>query len=377
MKDKLLTQLRTWKVQVVENPKKRYALLAIVILVIIAGIVYAVWPKSTQAVEAKVTKVQVMTIGQDAVGDVQTYAGEVHSSYSTDIAFQVSGRVIEKRVKVGDRVSKGQVLAVLDSSDLEQSQRTAQAQVNNAESQLALQERNNSRYGQLASEGAISQVTYDTQNQQYQAAQAQYDQAQAQLEQSNLQLQHTQLVADHDGVVTALNLDAGKIVSAGQAVASIADDSALEIQFSVPEKEVKNYQVGQDVTVSFQDDNSGIMQARVREVAPMADATTRTFLIKADFINPPSWLRLGMTARVNQDQSNMTGIKVPRSAIVSQGTTGVYIVSNHQVDFTPVTVLTSQGDYAIITGNIHKGDVIVTAGVSKLQDGQSVEEISE
>ena len=120
--------------------------------------------------EAQPLRVKAMTVSSDMLSSSLLYAGEIHSKFETPLSFQVGGKILERHVEVGDRVSKGQVLITLDKKDLQQSIRNADAKVKNARSALDLAKKNLERYKKLLSAGAVSRLSYDQCQHEYKSA---------------------------------------------------------------------------------------------------------------------------------------------------------------------------------------------------------------
>ena len=174
----------------------------------------------------------------------EVYSGDVHARYESQLGFRVAGKIKARLVDVGAHVETGQVLAELDPIDLKLQAASAQANLSAAQASrdLALAERN--RYRALLDKHFISQTQFDTQENTLKAAQAQVAQAQAALAVARNQAEYTTLRADHAGVITAISAEAGQVVTAGQAIATLARDGATEVEIAVPENRVGDYAVG-------------------------------------------------------------------------------------------------------------------------------------
>lgn len=354
--------------------KKRYGCLGglILLLAIVWG--YFSMNHEEQPVKAGPAPVKVFTVGNEEKGAGTIYAGEIHSRIESDLSFQTGGKVLQRLVKAGDHVYRGQVLAVLDTRDLEQSVRSTQAQTASADSQLRLAAKNRQRYQQLLADGAVSQAVYDQYDQQYEAAMAAVEQSRAQQLQSGNQLGYSRLIADRDGIVTKLQLEPGQVVSAGAAVMTLADDTELEVWFSVPEQVVTTFSVGQCLSVRVGKSDQGACEAKVREISPLADADTRTFMVKAGIQGDKSQLRLGMTAKVSIARTDGLTRCVPLSALLEQPGRGkgVWLIRDGRLSFQPVKLGEVFKDQAAVCDGLEPGDKIVAAGVQRLQEGQLV-----
>lgn len=356
-----------------KNKRICYFVCGILLCSVLIGVAYLLLDKDDGEVKIERIRVKVLEVGMENRNGGGGYAAEIRSQYETELAFQVGGRISDRRVKLGDRVERGDVLAVLDTRDLIQSQRNVQAQDASIESQLKLAEKNLMRYKNLLAQGAVSQAAYDSYEQQYEGAVAAMEQSQAQLQESANQIGYSMLVADRAGVITKLKAEPGQIVSAGENVVAIADEQSLEVDFSLSEAEIGKLSVGQNVMVKLNQKDKESYQAVVREIAPMADAATRTFLVKAGIKDFPKDMRLGMTAQVNAMFSDGQKCYIPRSAIVDKNGMGVWIEENGLIHFRAIQLGENKEDMVEVVSGLDLGEKIVTAGVQKLHEGDCVE----
>ena len=200
------------------------------------------------------------------------------------------------------------------------------------------------------------------------------EQSRAQQLQSSNQLGYSRLIADRDGIVTKLQLEPGQVVSAGSAVMTLADDTELDVWFSVPEQVVTTFSVGQCLSVRTARSDQRICEAKVREISPLADADTRTFMVKAGIQGDKSQLRLGMTAKVSIAGTEGLARCVPLSALLEQPGRGkgVWLIRDGRLSFQPVKLGEVFKDQAAVFDGLEPGDKIVAAGVQRLQEGQLV-----
>ena len=325
-----------------------------------------------QAVEIeKPPVVRTLTVDNDNAESEEIYSGTVKGRYEINLAFQVGGRIINRAVDVGDRVSLGNVLMTLDASDFDQQTRQADAQLSSTAAQLELARSNLDRYQKLFDEDAIPAAVLDEYRTNYDAALAAHETARAAAQQSYNALSYTRLIADADGVISAVNVEEGQVVAAGQTVLTLVQTNELEVEINVPENKLPT--VDQSATIKFW---ASTVETRgiVREIAPMADAASRTYRVRITLLEPPSEIRLGMTASAAFDAAKKPseGFTVPLTAILqSDNQPKIFVVDGEQVKSRAVEVKRFEGNQALIAG-VKRGDVIVTAGVNKLRDGQSV-----
>jgi membrane fusion protein, multidrug efflux system len=323
-----------------------------------------------------VRSVKVLAVGLDEIRTGHEFAGEVRPRVESKLGFRVAGKITQRQVELGQRVKAGQVLARLDPRDYQLAADAARAQVAAASTNRDLAAADFKRYSLLKDQNFISGAELERRETALKAAQAQLDQAKAQLAAQGNQAGYANLVADVSGVVTAVEAEAGQVVTAGMTVVRIAQDGAREVVFSVPEDQVAAIRPGSDVTVRVWT-NASTLDGKVREVAASADPVTRTYPVKVS-LDPRSAPPLGSTVHVFPNTSGRAGtpaIKLPTSALRQEGQgTAVWVLdkSNMTVRSQPVQIATADGNEAVIAGGLQPGMLVVTAGVHVLSPGQKV-----
>lgn len=350
-----------------------------IVACIVAGALLAGCGEETATVKAPLVKTQ--QAGAGASADARTYAGTVRGRYETNMSFQVGGQILARNVEVGSRVNAGDVLMVINARDVVQQANAGDAGVASAKAQLDLAQSNLSRYSQLYAESAVSAAVLDQYQTSYDAAFAAYQSALAQAAQGHNALGYTNLVAGASGVVSAINVEEGQVVAAGQTVLTLVQAGELEVEINVPESRVAELSVGAPVTVNFWA-LKGASSGTVREIAPMADAATRTYRVRVSVPQPPAGLELGMTASVTVDAggaaagadgASAPGAILPLSAIYQTGDTPrVWVVGDdNRVTLKSVEVA-DFGDNTVRVTGLSPTDLVVIAGVHKLSEGQEV-----
>ena len=242
--------------------------------------------------------VKVVRIGEEAVAGVMSFAGEVRARYETILAFRVSGKMIDRPVEVGDRVHKGQRVARLDSNDYQLGTDALNAQLKSAQAERDFARDDLTRYRELLNLRVISPAEFDRHDTAYTTARERVVALEAQLSQATNQLQYTDLLADRDGVVTAVEVETGQVVTAGQPVVKLARLDEKEIHIDIPEQRVGGIELRQKVSVTLWADGDRRYTARIREIAAAADPTSRTYRVKATLLEGQDEARLGKTATV-------------------------------------------------------------------------------
>ena len=328
------------------------------------------------APEAKAPLVRTQTVAAGNGLQAATYAGSVRGRYEKHMAFQVGGQIVSRNVQLGDRVSAGAVMMRIDPKDVAQKTNAADAQAEAAAAQLSLAETNLARYRELYAAQAIAAAVLDQYRTAYDAASAAYQAAAAQATEAHNALSYTELVADADGVVSGISAEAGQVVAAGQTVLTFVEAGEMEVEINVPENRLPDISVGKQVEVSFWALAGAKARGVVREIAPMADSATRTYKVRVSVPSPPAGMGLGMTASVavsgTQAAAGKRETALPLSAIYQTGEKPcVWIVKDGKVSLHEISVVSFGANEALVEG-LADGDVVVTAGVHKLHEGEAV-----
>ena len=306
---------------------------------------------------------------------VDTYAGEVRARYESVLAFRVGGKLQERKVDIGARVKDGDVLAVLEPQDLALQVSAARANAASAKADLALAKAELDRHAAMLEKGYISRSMYDARKNAWEAAQARLEQANSQLAVAQNQAGYTTLRADHDGVITAVTVEAGQVVAAGQPVLTLAHDGDVEVLISVPESRVAAFKPGQPVVAEIWARDNLRVPGSVREISPEADAASRTYDVRVT-LGSTKEAQLGMTARIYlADEATADVLMLPLTALHRQGDKAavwLYDPKSGQVHLKPVQVGQYREDGVTVLAGLEPGQWVVTAGVHKLAEGQPV-----
>ncbi len=354
--------------------KNRVVQIAIIVCLISLLVLSGCGKKAEVAEEVPVVKTEKIMIGN--LAGAANYSGEVHGRYESQLSFQVSGKLIARHVELGSTVNAGDVLMEIDSKDIVQNVNIGAAQVDSARAQLSLAEANLNRYRQLYEQSAISAAQYEQYQTSYDSALATLKQAQAQYTQGSNSLGYSKLVADSAGVISAINAEVGQVVSAGQSMVTLVKSGEMEVEISIPENRLEEIKASKQIAVSFWALNNVTVTGQVREIAPMADKTSRTYKVRISLINPPEQIKLGMTANVaisTADPTMMTATTIPLSAIYQTGDVPqVWVVKDGEVNLQTVTIEAFGDNKVKVMSGLNNGDIVVVAGVHKLRAGQEV-----
>jgi RND family efflux transporter MFP subunit len=320
-----------------------------------------------------VALVQV-TMGGTAAASV--FAGEVKPRHEADLGFRIAGKVIARSVDVGARVRKGEPLARIDPTDVGLQADAAKAAVTAARTELAFARAEYDRYQGLFAQKFVSASALDAKKNAFETNRARLEQAEAQLAVSRNQAAYATLVADRDGVVTAIGVEPGQVVAAGQTVLKLAGESEREVAIAVPENRLGELTAAPTLGVALWAQPGKLYRAKIREIAPAVDAATRTFAVRVSVLDADSALGWGMTANVvvpTQTPANVA--LLPLTSIYRDSdrpAVWVYDPQTQQVALRSVSIAQYREDGVLVSDGVRNGEWIVAAGVHKLADGQKV-----
>jgi len=345
-----------------------------IVVVVIAAALAACAPR--EAPPPAVRPVELMQVTLGSAGSTAVFAGEIRPRLENDLGFRIGGKVVARNVDVGARVKQGQVLARLDPDDVRLQAEAARAQLAATETEYAYAKAEFERYQSLLEQKFVSASALDAKRNAMNATRARYEQAKAQLAVSANQAGYATLTADHDGVVTAVSAEAGQVVAAGQPVLRLAREDEPEAAIFVPENRIGELRAARELGVVLWANPARIYPARVREIAPAVDPATRTFAVRLSILERDAALQWGMTANVvlragGADNSAL----LPLTALYRRdGKPAVWIYdpATRKVTLRPVDILAYREDGVVIRAGLSTGDYVVTAGVHKLTEGQTV-----
>ena len=314
----------------------------------------------------------------------RTFAGIARAASEQDLAFRVAGTVTGVEVDVGSPVRRGQVLARLDSGDLELRRQQAEAGVAQARAQARNADASYERVVALYGSGNASMSDLDAARASYESANASEASAATALRLAEQQVSYALLQAPVDGSVSRVAVDVNEAVAAGQTVVVVIDaGGSPEVQVVVPEAFIGDMRAGRPAEVVFGALADGVFNATVTEVGTAAaGAGGFPVIVRLDGRPDAAQVRPGMAAEVTftiEGRPGAAGVLVPPEA-VGQDQRGrfVYVlappdtgnVATAERRTVETGALTPEG--LEILGGVDDGDFVATAGLGTLAPGQRV-----
>jgi RND family efflux transporter MFP subunit len=329
-----------------------------------------------------VRPVRVMKV-QDVEGFIaRSFPGKSAATQEINLAFQVPGKLIKRPVDVGKEVKKGNLIASLDPSifqtevdRLKAELVAAQARRKNANLQLG-------RKKTLHKKGWVAQAQVDVLQSKARQARAEVVAIAAALKRAKLDLSHTTIVAPFSGIVVETYVENFQEIIAKQPVVRLVDTAQIEFWVSIPESLISLAPYVRDITVEFDAFKGKRLRAKIKEIKKEASEITRSYAVNLIMEQPESFVVLpGMVGtatharlEIPEDQK-VKGYEIPLSAIYSgkKDEQFVWVVDPSTSVISRRAITTIE----ITTGGVKAdgvtpGDVIVTAGVEYLHEGQKV-----
>lgn len=294
--------------------------------------------------------------------------GRLEAADELQLSFKTGGVVASVNVDIGDNVTKGQVLARLDSTEVD-------AQVKQAEEawQKALRDRD--RTDRLHAQGLISQEIFDN-------ARMTVDVADAGLQAARFNKEHATIIAPANGRVLARLVRGREMVAAGAPVLTVSGDGGgWLLRTIVADKDAVKLRTGETAWVSVDAWPDKRFDAIVNRIAGMADPATGTFEVELALLSvPKNMLRSGMIGRADiAVTTDLQGLLVPVSALVDidSGIAKFYVVEGEKAHLRSGKVVRLLGDDVVISEGVSAQDAVVVAGAPYVNDQQTVMLVTE
>jgi RND family efflux transporter MFP subunit len=354
---------------------------AVIILSTLAG------PADAQQAQASV---RIDAVRDEPLTQTVPVIGRLVASQAGSVAARISGPILEFRVRVGDRVSAGDIIAVLDSSTMKAERdlaaaglAIAQATLNTREAQTALARQELQRIEGLKQSAAFSQARFDDARQQVaiaeagaREAEASVVSAQARLRLAEINLAYTEVKAPYDGAISRRLSEAGAYAREGDALVNMIAYHALEVEADVPAARLAGLLPGTALTGRL--DNGFTFSATVRAIIPDENPLTRTRAVRFD----PDLDAEAAAGQLANEQSVTMQIPVgsPRrivsvhkdAVVQREGEMTVFKVVDGTAERVRIVIGEAVGDRFEILDGLNEGDLVVVRGNERLQPGMAV-----
>lgn len=354
---------------------------SITIYVALLGCLALVACSSKEASSVPVPVVYVSQVLPIQTSVQRILSGSLQPAVEAELSFRVGGQLIERRVDLGIKVRKGDVMARIDSTDYRLGMLAAQQEYEAAQVDARQNQLDAERMERLVADGAIGRAEAERQRSRSDAAAARLIQAEQQLELQQKKVRYTNLVAPFDGVVTSIRAEQGQVVSEGFPVLALAKSGDIEAVIDVPEGLVGRIKT-MTASVKLTEQQQGLaLPAKLSEIASSAHPTTRTYRVRYEVPNAPDdWLKgMSVTVVLQESRQETDGVTIqtfnlPVTALLNRGdSTIVWAVedSTENLMAIPVQIVQHLESSVWVTG-LATGTKVVTLGAHKLDEGMKV-----
>ena len=334
-----------------------------------------------------IRNVAVITARFSNTPDLLEAVGTLRAAQTSQLASQATGTIMEVRVREGDRVQRGQVLAVIDDAEPRATvdravatELAARQELAATEADLRLADSTLKRYQSLYEDKVVSSQALEEVQARQQAAQAHRDlaragqaQAQAALAEARTSLGYTRIRSPFDGVVTE-KLDPGALASPGVPILAVEDISRYRLDATVNENDLRYVRLGQAAPILIDALGNMEVKGHVAQIIPAADPASRSFLIKID-LPAGKELRSGLFARAQFSRGEKSALLIPQTAIIQRGQLqGVWVLDENKVaGLRYVTLGKPARDQVEVLAGIQTGELVVSGPGEMDLSGKRIE----
>ena len=319
-----------------------------VLVAVAAGIAWLQWP----------ARVEIAPVTRGPAVEAVYATGTVEPTVMVPLAPRSAGRLVAVQVEEGAHVRRGQVLARIESADLDQT-----VQEMSAREQLARSQ--HERTSDLVAQKFVSPAELDRTRTELRAAQAAVGRAQAQRD-------YNQLLAPADGIVLRRDGEPGQFIAPGQAVLTLACCAPLRVSAEVDEEDIPRVVVGQKVTLRTDALPERLFDGEVAEITPKGDPVSRSYRVRIRLAGAPAVdagpLRTGMTMDANLIVSRRENALLVPSRALKGGT--VWVIEDGRVNKRDVRKGVAGSERTEIVSGLAEGEMVVLSPAESLRGGQ-------
>lgn len=362
--------------------------LVLVALLVLAGVATAAWgiygrartltALARETRDAATPAVVVIPLSRGSAAEEITLPGNVQAFTDAAIFARTTGYLSRRDADIGSRVKAGQVLAEIDSPEVDQQLLQARADVATAKANESLARTTAERYQELIKSDSVSRQDLDNANGSYDAKKAEVLSAEANVKRLEALEKFKSVRAPFAGVITARNTDIGALIASGGSAAGelfhIAAIDRLRVSINVPETYARAARPGMEASVELQERPGRRFPGRIARTAGSIDPASRTLLVEVDLDNRSGELMPGSYAEVHfKLPTDATTFRLPVSTLIFRGDgLRVAIVKNGAVKLIPIALGRDFGSTVEVVSGLTGAELVVINPPDSLTDGQVV-----
>jgi len=380
--------LRLTDVAAKKRPRKTWLVLTIALILVAtllaSGIYSRVKARNTlneETAQAALPSVSVVSPKQTAPAEEIILPGNVEPYIASPIYSRTNGYLKKWYVDIGGRVKQGQLLAVIDTPEVDQQLQQSLSNLNTAKANLALSEITRNRYQGLLTKNAVSQQDVDNAVGTYNANEAIVQANQANVKQLQALQSFEKIYAPFDGIVTARNTDIGDLINSGSGGGTktdlfhIAQPGKLRVYVNVPQEYSQGIKAGMTADLSLAEFPDRKFQGKLVRTASAINVTTRTLLVEIEVDNFSGTLLTGSYAEVHlKIPTQASTLLLPVNALLFR-TEGlrVGVVKDGKVVLTAVTPGRDFGNQIEVVSGLKPDDQVIINPPDSIVSGQQVQ----
>ena len=359
----------------------------LVAVVLIAGVVIAAWGITSRAHalasltretrESSALAVVVISLSRGSAPEEVSLPGNVQAYTDAAIFARTAGYLNRRYADIGTRVKAGQVLAEIDTPEIDQQLLQARADVASAKANETLARTTAERYQELIKTDSVSRQDLDNASGSYEAKKAALLSADANVKRLEALERFKVIHAPFAGVITARNTDIGALIGAGAAARELFHVAAIDrlrVSVNVPETYARAARIGTDATVSLQERPGRQFTGRIARTAGSIDPTSRTLLVEIDLDNRSGELMPGAYAEVHfKLPTDASTFRLPVNTLIFRGDgLRVATVTSGTIHMVPITLGRDFGSTVEVVSGLTGTELVVVSPPDSLTDGQAV-----
>src|ERR1700736_3329574 len=371
-----------------KHSRKSWFVLAITVIAVAALLMSGIWSRvkarntlNTETAQAAVPAVSVVSPKRTAPAEEIILPGNVEPFITSPIYSRTNGYLKKWYFDIGAHVKQGQLLALIETPEVDQQLQQARSNLLTAQANLELASITKTRYQGLLKSNAVSQQDVDNAVGTFNANKAVVEADKAAVEQYSALVSFEKIYAPFDGVITARNTDIGDLINSGSSTGvktdlfQMAQPGKLRVYVSVPEEYSQGIKTGMTADLNLTEFPGRKFQGKLVRTAEAINVTTRTLLVEIDVDNPTGTLLTGSYAEVHlavPTQASTFLLPVNTLIFRSQGL-HVGVVKNGKVVLTPVTPGHDFGNEIEIVAGLAANDQVVINPPDSIVSGQQVQ----
>ena len=353
------------------------------ILPVLIIVCFSSCKKQEEKKEEVLRPVKYQIAGTSSGERIRTFSGVAKAADEVALSFRAEGIITQVNVSVGDKVKKGDLIARLDNVEARLALEKSVSALTSAQSDMNTVKNELERIKSLYERNSVSLSDYQAAKNTYQIALSQYESAKRNKIIQETQISYGYIYSPKDGVIANTDGGVDESVSAGHQFATLNAGGGMQIEVGIPENLINEITLGMKVSLSFSALGEETFSGAAVEIAQVSNLNGATYPVKVDIANPANTIRPGMAANVtfrfgNKSKDSKDELIIPIKAVGEDGDGNfVFVIESEDgkigyVRKRKVTIGEISSDGFQITSGLSEGELIATAGLQTLLDGQKV-----